>query len=446
MAPMVRAVRRPAVLAAVLTSILLAGCGGGSTSHDESADAKAEQDLRASVQAQGGAARYELPASDDFQAIPQDPRNPLSAAKVALGRMLFHDPSLGSAATMPSKAGTYSCASCHHAAAGFQAGMAQGIGEGGTGFRHRVVAADADPALVDVQPVRSPSAMNVAWQRNVLWNGQFGATAANAGTQSHWTVGTPKAVNHLGYEGLETQAIAGQQVHRLGLAPEVYRPWFDAAFGDWPEDRRYGAEAAGLAIAAYERTLLANQAPFQRWLRGDAGAMTAEEKRGAALFLGKAGCVQCHDGPALSSESFHALGMPDLQGLRVDTSTQAEHHGRGAFTGTVADEFCFKTPQLYNLADSPFLGHGGSFTSVRAVIEYKNRGVPANTKVGPAQLSPLLQPLGLSEAEVEALTAFVSDALRDPDLLRYQPQSLPTGACPIDADMIAIAELGCLPH
>ena len=71
-------------------------------------------------------------------------------------------------------------------------------------------------------------------------------------------------------------------------------------------------EFAGLAVAAYERTVLANQAPFQAWLRGNTGALTDRQKAGATVFFGKAGCVSCHTGPALNSMAFHAIGMNDL--------------------------------------------------------------------------------------------------------------------------------------
>ncbi|MBK8106682.1 MAG: cytochrome-c peroxidase [Betaproteobacteria bacterium] len=427
-------------LVLLLAVLMLGACGGGGDAPTPAQ--RAESDLQAAILASGGAQRLRLPDDGDYAAIPQDPRNPITASKVALGKLLFHDTMLGTVPAMGDMSNTYSCASCHNARFGFQAGVAQGIGEGGWGLLHRTVAPTADPAFVDVQPLRSPSAMNVAWQRNVLWNGQFGATASNVGTESAWTAGTPKATNLLGYQGLETQAIAGQKVHRLGAAPAVYQPMFDAAFPDWPVETRYGAEAAGLAIAAFERTLLANRAPFQRWLRGDQAAMSEVHKRGAALFFGKAGCVACHDGPPLATESFHAMGMPDLVGLRVDLDSQPEHRGRGGFTGVAEDAFRFKTPQLYNLSDSPFYGHGGNFRTLREVIVYKNRAVAANSRVPAQQLSPMFRPLGLSETEVDELTAFIAEALRDPDLARYEPTLLPTQACPINADAQSMIELG----
>lgn len=75
-----------------------------------------------------------LPDSDDFDNIPQDMSNPLTAEKIALGQMLYHETALATEGVNESRSGTWSCASCHHAASGFKAGIPQGIGEGGEGF------------------------------------------------------------------------------------------------------------------------------------------------------------------------------------------------------------------------------------------------------------------------------------------------------------------------
>src|SRR4051794_31233596 len=79
-------------------------------------------------------ADFILPQSNDLASIPQDPQNPLTAEKVQLGQLLFHETKLGGNPKVASGIYTYSCASCHHAEAGFQSGLAQGIGEGGIGF------------------------------------------------------------------------------------------------------------------------------------------------------------------------------------------------------------------------------------------------------------------------------------------------------------------------
>ncbi len=395
-----------------------------------------------------------LPDSDDYHKIPQDPKNPITRAKVTLGSFLFHETGLSSDAKDPRMAGTFSCASCHHASAGFQAGTFQGIGEGGLGFGRQGESRrpKTDIADHDVQPIRTPSAMNGAYQKNQLWNGQFGATALNSGTESQWKAGTPIETNFLGYEGLEIQAIAGMGVHRLNINEQIlnnstYKKLFDDAFPDVPVDKRYTKEFAGLAIAAYERTLLANEAGFQKFLRGNTFAMRENEKRGAMLFFGKANCNACHTGPALNSMNFYALGLSDLVDCPEPTlktkPVDAAHLGRGGFTGKKEDEFKFKVPQLYNLKDSPFFGHGASHRTIRQIIQYKNNAIPENNKVPFSQLDPAFVKLGLTENEISDLEAFLSQSLHDYNLNRYVPSSLPTGLCFPNADTQSRIDLNC---
>ena len=447
---------RPAPLCALAAALALAACDGGAT-----VEGDLDAQLRGALAEAGGAEAYRLPDADDLGAIPQDPRNPLTPEKVPLGRLLFHETALAVNARRPEGVGTYSCASCHHAAAGFQAGVPQGVGEGGAGFGRFGERRRRDPAYaaadLDTQPVRTPSALNGAFQDVTLWNGQFGATGTNAGTERRWAAGTPLATNALGYEGLETQAIAGLAVHRMQdgaaavyAAYPAYRALFDAAFPGRPADARATQETAGLAIAAYERTLLADRAPFQRWLRGEGGALSSAQKRGAVVFFGRANCTACHGGPSLAGRpgatSFHALGMGELLGPGVFSDfnpTDPVHLGRAGFTDRDADRYRFKTPQLYNLADHGFFGHGATFNSVREVVEYKNAAAPQSALVPAGRLAPEFVPLRLSPDEVDDLVAFLEGALYDPDLARYAPDALPSGKCFPNDDAETRADLGC---
>lgn len=409
---------------------------------------------------QEGVDALRMPHPDDLAAIPQDPKNPLTADKVNLGRLLFHETGLGTQPGQPSGMETYSCASCHHASAGFQAGLQQGMGDGAVGFglngEGRVRSADYLPEEVDRQPMRTPTAMNGAFTPVTLWNGQFGATGPNAGTEAQWADGTPLEVNHLGYMGLETQAIAGLGVHRLAPTPEFfdaqpkYATLFDAAFPEFPADRRYTAETAGLAIAAYERTVMGYEAPFQKWLRGERQAMSARQKEGAIAFFGAGQCGTCHHGPGLTDGDFHALGMPDMPGMDAMDAGERTYGlsggelalGRGGFTLREEDMHAFKTPQLYNLKDSPFYGHGGTFYSVTEVIDYKVTGLPAKAGAS-ASLDADFQPLELTETEQAALHEFLEDALHDGHLDRYVPDALPSGHCFPNNDPQSSMDLGC---
>ncbi len=409
-----------------------------------------------------GRAHFKFPASTDYAQIPQDPKNPLSTAKIELGKLLFHETGIAKNPRKLSSAGQFSCASCHHAAAGFQAGRAQGIGEGGFGFGFMGEGRSIHPDYfnnpiwkdsLDVQPIRTPTALNVAYQTNMLWNGQFGATGANRGTEAAWTAGTPKSFNHLGFEGVETQAIAGQVVHRQQVDQEFcqeyseYMALFTAAFGTVPQSIEELRIHTGLAIAAYERTLLATEAPFQRWLKGTSNALSDAEKRGGILFFGKANCVSCHNGPALNSMEFHAYGMNDIYtqaGIVGATEHSVENLGRGGFTGNAADHYKFKTPQLYNLREAGHLGHGASFRELREVVDYKNAGVAQNPVVPASQLAEEFRPLQLSAAEVNDLVAFLENALFDPHLERYVPAALPSGMCFPNADTQSMIDHGCV--
>ncbi len=403
-----------------------------------------------------GISHFTLPMSSEFSKIPQDPNNPITQEKINLGSLLFHETGLGLHPMHTENEGNFSCASCHFASAGFQAGRHQGISDGGSGFGANGKGRTLNPLYelseLDVQPVRSPSALNSAYQKVNLWNGQFGAVGPNAGTEAQWTPGTPKENNNLGYEGVETQAIAALTVHRLDMNQTIcqdlgYDDLFDDAFPNVPESSRYDKEHAGLAIAAYERALLPNQAPFQKWLRGSLNAMTDQEKEGAVLFFGKAGCVSCHNGPNLANMEFHAIGMNDLHET-VETTYGADANsdanlGRYSFTKVDDDKYKFKVPQLYNLTDSPFYGHGSSFRNVRDVVEYKNKGIKENQNVPDSQLAAEFEPLGLTTSEVDAITAFIEEALRDPNLLRYQPLSIRSGNCFPNNDDQSRADLGC---
>lgn len=186
--------------------------------------------------------------STDHNVIPNDPNNPITQAKVVLGQMLFHETGIAMNPNMDESMQMYSCASCHHAKVGFQSGILQGIGEGGNGFgingEGRFKNALYVESDLDVQPIRTPSTLNVAYQYVMLWNGQFGATGTNQGTEANWAIGTPKAINTLGFEGAETQAIAGLDVYRLLIDEDfiinsAYKDMFDEAFPNVDVAERY---------------------------------------------------------------------------------------------------------------------------------------------------------------------------------------------------------------
>ncbi len=402
----------------------------------------------------GSMKEFLLPSSTDFTSIPQEPKNPLSKAKVALGQMLFFETGLAQNPRLASNAGTYSCASCHVPSAGFRPGRIQGIGDGGvgTGFkgagRRQYLSYPAEE--LDVQEVRALSVLNVAYvAKNTLWSGQFGAGYKNEGTEHAWTEENGAEVNFEGLQGLETQNIEGMDLHRLvvnkALMDELgYTPMFDAAFGDVPVEERYNKHTASFALSAYLRTLLTNEAPFQAWLRGDKSAMDRQTKEGAILFFSEAACANCHQGPGLSAVEFYALGVKDLH-EHEDAHIFADKRnlGRGGFTENPEDLYKFKVPQLYNLQDSPFYFHGSSKTTLAEVVDYFNAGVSENPNVPNDKLSPAFRPLHLSDEEKASLLRFLEIGLRDPNLQRYVPESVLSGNCFPNNDALSKIELGC---
>ena len=117
--------------------------------------------------------------------------------------------------------------------------------------------------------------------------------------------------------------------------------------------------------------------------------------------------------------------------------------GRGNFTKNPEDNYKFKTPTLYNLIDNGFYGHGGTFTSVEEVIDYKNEGIPQNTEVPVENLATQFVDLKLTKKQVENLTLFIENGLRDPELQRYTPDFLNSGFCFPNADAQSRLDLGC---
>lgn len=96
---------------------------------------------------------------------------------------------------------------------------------------------------------------------------------------------------------------------RLAFVPE-YRERFRDVFGDdWPNVRH-----AYMAIAAFQRTIVQTDTPFDNYMRGDSGVLTDQQKRGLELFAGKANCIACHNGPLLSDEQYCNLGVPPYDG------------------------------------------------------------------------------------------------------------------------------------
>ena len=153
-------------------------------------------------------------------------------------------------------------------------------------------------------------------------------------------------------------------------------------------------EGVAKAIAAYERTILSGNSPYDRFSAGDKKALSAAAQRGVALFQGKANCVTCHVSFNFTDENYHNLGVgmdkanPDL----------------GRFTVTKNDEHkgAFKTPTLRDVAKRPPYMHDGSLKTLEDVVVFYNKGGTPNQ-----WLSKDIRPLNLTPAEQKDLVAFM---------------------------------------
>ncbi|MBT8231347.1 MAG: hypothetical protein HKO66_13685 [Saprospiraceae bacterium] len=403
----------------------------------------------------GNSEFYILPYTNQYDLIPQDPKNPLSSSKVELGKFLFFETGIAMDAKKPSGMATYSCASCHIPEAGFRSGRMQGIADGGMGYgehgSQRYMNDNYVESELDVQAARPLSLVNVAFVKNTFWNGQFGSKHANVGTEHLWALDEGTKRNNLGYEAIETQNFEGIHSHRMLVTKDLmdaygYTALFDEAFPEFNEQSRYSNFTASLALSAYIRSIIAYKAPFQEWLKGNEDALSLEEKKGAKLFFGKANCTSCHYNQNLGSNEFHALGAKDMDhhedALNRDPKDK-RNLGRGGFTNEISDLYKFKVPGIYNLKGTPFYFHGSSKTSVKDVVKYKLNAETENPRVNQTLISNKLNKITLTEVEIDNLVSFLEKSLHDPDLNRYKPTHIKSGLCYPNNDVISQSDLDC---
>ncbi len=171
---------------------------------------------------------------------------------------------------------------------------------------------------------------------------------------------------------------------------------FKQVFGTTP----ITVDQVAQAIAAYERTIVTTDSPFDRYVRGDKSALTKQEKQGLEIFNGKGHCSSCHWGGYMSDGRFHNLGVAPPAGQKPDD-------GRFAISKDPDDKGAFKTPTVRDAAKrAPYMHTGGEKTLEDVVALYNRGGGPDKSN-----LDPLMVPLGLSKTEVAALVAFMKRAV-----------------------------------
>ena len=149
------------------------------------------------------------------------------------------------------------------------------------------------------------------------------------------------------------------------------------------------------SLATYLRLIRSGNSPFDRYMHGDPGALTEEQRRGLLVFRVKANCNECHVGPNFTDERFHNTGIAWREGQLLDP-------GRFGVTGKPEDRGAFKTPTLREVANTAPYMHDGSLVTLEEVVEHYDRGGNPNP-----QLDPEIRPLHLSAEEKRDLVAFL---------------------------------------
>lgn len=290
--------------------------------------------------------------------------NPSTPEKVALGKQLFFD-------TRLSLDHTISCASCHDPAKGFSNGdqFASGVG-GKKGGRN------------------SPTVINSAFQKFQFWDGR-------ANTLEEQALGPMQ-------NPIEMNMKLDEILERLNKI-EGYKQQFQKVFGT-----DVTADSLAKAIAAYERTVLSGDAPYDKFKAGDKSALSESAQNGLKIFLGKANCSSCHSGPNFTDNTFHNIGVPGTD------------EGRSAINKSVGDKGAFKTPTLREIARTAPYMHDGSLKTLEEVMaHYVKGGTPH------PQLDEEIFPLKLTPEEVKDVITFLKEGLSSPSYPAHTAPELP---------------------
>ncbi|MEW4564118.1 cytochrome c peroxidase [Bremerella sp. JC770] len=308
----------------------------------------------------------DVPLGIDWIIVPPD--NPMSAAKVKLGKQLFFDTRLSGNRQV-------SCASCHDPNKGWADDRPFSPGAHGQLTTRNV-----------------PSVVNVGLHRTFFWDGRAASLEAQALAPM-----TNPAEMDIGLDELENRL--------RGI--DGYRMQFEAIFND-------GVTAQNIAkcLASFQRTLVAGETTYDRFRGGHANALEGEIGRGSGIFFGKANCGNCHIAKVYTDHKFHNIGT----GIGSD----AHDLGLAAHTGKAADVGKFRTPLLRDLALTAPYFHDGSKATLEEVVDFYNEGGGKNPN-----LDPHIVPLKLTPEEKKALVTFLREGLRSNVYPQIEKPTLP---------------------
>lgn len=407
---------------------------------------------------------------------PDSPFRPLNMDEVRLGQLLFYDPILSGPQQV-------ACATCHHPRFGTSDGLSLGLGDGAMGLGpdrtvdaknlpEQRIARNA-PALfnlgfdeftvmfhdgrLEVDATR-PSGFRTPLEEDMLAGFDNVVSAQNmfpvlspdemAGHYSENDVAKAVRKGHLSIPGGAWDIITA----RVTAIP-AYREGFAALLG--PEVEVTFADISNTLAAFTAFEWRADDSPFDRHLRGEA-ALTGQALEGMQLFYGKAGCDSCHAGLFQTDHAFHAIAMPQIGPGKAE---RFERHtrdvGRARVTGRDADLYAFRTPSLRNVAHTGPYGHDGAYATLEGVLRHHLDPVAGLMGYDPAQAvlpditdamdfpvlsngqelaaiakANILKPVSLSDDEIAALLAFLSEGLSDQASLNGRlgiPDSVPSG-------------------
>jgi len=302
-------------------------------------------------------------ARELFQPIPttppQLPDNPATLPKVELGKILYFDPRLSASHII-------SCNSCHN------------IGLGG---------ADAEPTSIGHRwqhgGRNAPTVLNAVFNVAQFWDGRAKDLEQQAGGPM---------VNPI-----EMASPSLHVVEQLKGIPG-YHDMFVEAFPS--ESDPITLANAQKAIAVFEATLITPDAPFDRFLKGDANALSPMEKQGLSLFIDK-GCANCHNGINVGGGMYAPFGVVEKPGADL---LPPGDKGRFMVTKTPSDEYVFKVPTLRNIALTAPYFHTGQAWDLRQAVAI----------MGASQLN-----IELKDDEVDKITAFLSSLTSEQPKVTY---------------------------
>lgn len=297
--------------------------------------------------------------------VPVPIGDPLTDAKIRLGQQLYFDTRLSADKTI-------SCASCHDPNHGWadKTPVSSGI-EHKTGGRN------------------SPTVLNAVYNNLQFWDGR----ASSLEDQALGPIQNP----------VEMGMTMNMALDRL-FAIQGYMDEFQDVFGGPPT-----AERVASAIAAFERTVISTDSPYDRYIQGDLSAMNSAAIRGMKIFNGKGHCTPCHSGPNFTDNDFHNIGIGYKNGKFDDM-------GRYIVTKIPKDIGAFKTPTLRSVALTPPYMHDGSEPTLEAVIDTYNRGGIPNPN-----LDRLILPTKLTKQEKADLVEYLKALTGQPVKLNEVP-------------------------